>query len=272
MGDYAAAADTAWEPWTLTWTGTAATNATTFLGRGEAPGEGLALGDIPDQTYTGTPIEPELAVTCDGDPVTGYTATFADNIDVGTASVTVAYGDATVTGAFAIVAADIADAALGGIETTCTTGTFTLSPVLTFNGATLAEGTDYAWTVTDETGEETGDYLTTPGDYTLLVTGQGNFTGTQSQAFTVVSGGGTVETSFASLSDIQFTDGTLSLSLTVADDLSTAAITLYVTDDLLSGTWREATEATVTVSGTSIAIEGIAPSDASKLFLRFGLE
>lgn len=272
MGDYAAAADTAWEPWTLTWTGTAATNATTFLGRGEAPGEGLALGDIPDQTYTGTPIEPELAVTCDGDPVTGYTATFADNIDVGTASVTVAYGDATVTGAFAIVAADIADAALGGIETTCTAGTFTLSPVLTFNGATLAEGTDYVWTVTDETGEETGDCLTTPGDYTLLVTGQGNFTGTQSQAFTVVSGGGTVETSFASLSDIQFTDGTLSLSLTVADDLSAAAITPYVTDDLLSGTWREATEATVTVSGTSIAIEGIAPGDASKLFLRFGLE
>ena len=88
----------------------------------------------------------------------------------------------------------------------------------------------------------------------------------------MVSGGGTVETAFASVSDIQFTDGTLALALTVEDDLSAAAVAVYVTDDLLSGTWREATEAAVTVSGTSISIEGIASGGTSKLFLRFGLE
>ena len=272
MGDYAVAADTAWEAWTLTWAGTAATNATTFLGRGEAPGEGLALGAIADQTYTGAAIEPELDVTYDGVAVSGYTASFDGNTDVGTATVTVAYGDATVTGTFAIVAADIAGASLDGVESTYTAGSVALSPVLAFNGTTLAEGTDYAWTVTDTSGEETADYPTTPGDYTLVVTGQGNFTGTQSQAFTVVSGGGTVETAFASVSDIQFSDGTLSLALTVDDDLSAATVAVYVTDDLLSGTWREATEAAVTVSGTSISIEGIATGDTSKLFLRFGLE
>lgn len=127
MGGYAVAADTAWEAWTMTWAGTAATNATTFLGRGEAPGDDLAPG-------------------------------------------------------------------------------------------------------------------------------------------------GTVETSFASVSDIQIADGVLSLALGVADDLSAASVSVYVTDDLLSGTWREATEAAVTVSGTSISIEGIATGDTSKLFLRFGLE
>ncbi len=272
MGDYAVAADTAWEAWTLTWAGTAATNATTFLGRGEAPGEGLALGAIADQTYTGAAIEPELDVTFDGVAVTGYTAFFAGNTDVGTATVTVAYGDATVTGAFAIVAADIADAALDGVESTYTAGSVALSPVLAFNGTTLAEGTDYVWAVTGASGGETADYPTTPGDYTLVVTGQGNFTGMQTRAFTVVSGGGTVETAFASVSDIQFTDGTLSLALTVDDDLSAATVAVYVTDDLLSGTWREATEAAVTVSGTAISIEGIASGDTSKLFLRFGLE
>lgn len=271
MGDYAVAADTAWEAWTLTWAGTAATNATTFLGRGEAPGEGLALGGIADQTYTGAAIEPELDVTFDGVAVAGYTAAFAGNTDVGTATVTVAYGDATVTGAFVIVAADIAGASLEGVESTYTAGSVALAPVLAFNGVTLAEGTDYAWTVTGASGEATADYPTTPGDYTLVVTGQGNFTGTQTWAFTVVSGG-TVETAFASVSDIQFTDGTLSLALTVDDDLSAATVAVYVTDDLLSGTWREATEAAVTVSGTSISIEGIASGDTSKLFLRFGLE
>ena len=127
MGDYAVAADTAWEAWTMTWTGTAATNATTFLGRGEAPGDDLVPG-------------------------------------------------------------------------------------------------------------------------------------------------GTVETSFASISDIQIADGVLSLALGVADDLSAAEIAVYVTDDLVSGTWREATEATVTVSGSSVTVEGIDTGGSPALFLRFGLE
>ena len=271
MGDYAVAADTAWEAWTMTWAGTAATNATTFLGRGEAPGEGLALGAIADQTYTGAAIEPELDVTFDGVAVTGYTAAFDGNTDVGTATVTVAYGGETVTGAFAIVAADIAGASLDGVESTYTAGSVALAPVLTFNGATLAEGTDYVWAVTGESGEETEDYLAVAGDYTLVVTGQGNFTGTQTQAFSVTSGGA-IETAFATVSDIQIADGILSLALTVEDDLSAADVTIYVTDNLVSGTWREATEATVSVSGTSVTVEGIATGSSPALFLRFGLE
>ena len=53
-----------------------------------------AVADIPDQTHTGSAITPALTVT-DGDTVltegVDYTAAYADNVNAGTAQVTVTF-------------------------------------------------------------------------------------------------------------------------------------------------------------------------------------
>ena len=396
-----------------------------------------------------------------------------DNTDVGTASVAVAYAGESATGTFAIVAADIADAALSGVADSYTAGSFALSPVLTFNGAALAEGTDYTWTVTgggsttlasdcaanydgDYAGENggtgfpsawtatytveegvalggtwadagkgfglwesngfgteirrtlpralragdvfsftiaTGDivsgagegagvcssgdgeagfriwfngggeryatsagettigwttepisvvltmtdslayaavltvagqesctlegtfseacdtfrawswsnkgddagknydffvddlllqataeggsdaYLTTPGGYTLVVAGKGNFTGTQAKAFTVVAGGETVETAILAVSSVRRENGTLSCTLAGDADLTGATAKVYVTSDLTDeDSWAEAEGVTVAIDGANVSVSGLDFGSSPALFLRFGKE
>ena len=53
-----------------------------------------AVGDIPDQTYTGSAITPDLTVTDGGTALaegTDYTAAYTDNVNAGTAQVTVTF-------------------------------------------------------------------------------------------------------------------------------------------------------------------------------------
>ncbi len=51
-------------------------------------------------------------------------------------------------------------------------------PVITYNGATLTKGTDYTLTYSNNVNVGTG---------TVTITGKGNFTGTTSKTFSIVS-------------------------------------------------------------------------------------
>lgn len=65
----------------------------------------LEIAPIPDQTYTGKAIEPTLTVTMGYVTISDYEVTYANNVDVGTATVTVTTPYSSGTTTFNIVAA-----------------------------------------------------------------------------------------------------------------------------------------------------------------------
>lgn len=113
-----------------------------------------------------------------------FTATYKNNVNVGTAVCTVTgiskrlYGTRDIT--FEIVPAPITKAAVAAIADQTHTGkALTPKPVLTFNGATLKEGTDYTLSYQDNTEV---------GQATVTISGRGNFNGTTSASFNIVAG------------------------------------------------------------------------------------
>lgn len=136
------------------------------------------ISAIPDATYTGSDIEPTVIVY-DGQtviPASEYTVSYSDNRNAGTATVTLtdkAGGNYTVTGTttFEILPKSISDA------------------VITINGALTYNRTEQTQNVTvtlagfdavtfDVSGNKQTN-VNTSGDYTLTVTGNGNFTGSK---------------------------------------------------------------------------------------------
>lgn len=112
-----------------------------------------------------------------------FTATYKNNVNVGTAVCTVTgiskrlYGTRDIT--FEIVPASISTASVAAIADQTHTGmALKPKPVLTFNGTTLKEGTDY--TLSYEDNIEVGQAMVT-------VAGRGNFTGTTSTSFNIVA-------------------------------------------------------------------------------------
>lgn len=141
-------------------------------------------------TYTGSTIAEEPTVTVDGVTLTkdtDYTLSWSDNVNAGTATVTVT-GAGNYTGSttatYAIMARDIGTATRSLSPTQVTydpsTGTHpTLT--LTYNGIALKEGTDY--TVSWPTYGSTGSV----GSKTFSVTGKGNFSRAVSGTYDVVA-------------------------------------------------------------------------------------
>ena len=138
---------------------------------------------IADQTYTGSAITPSPAVKYDGKALVvgrDYTFSYANNVSVGTATVTVT-GKGVATGSrkvsFKIVPADIAKATVVPVGNQEYTGSaLTPKPEVTFGGRTLVEGVDYALGYADNVnvGNNTAK---------ITVTGKGNFTGVTGTAF-----------------------------------------------------------------------------------------
>ncbi len=135
-------------------------------------------------TYTGSALTPDVVVTLGDNTLsaeTDYIVAYADNVDAGTATVTVTgkgncTGTATAT--FAIAPKSIKDAKV------------VLGPSLTANdqeqeqtieSVTLADGTELD--VSDF--KVSGNKVTAAGDYTLTVTGAGNYADSVDVAFTV---------------------------------------------------------------------------------------
>lgn len=145
----------------------------------------VVISNIADQTYTGSLIAPNVTVTCNDVELvkdTDYTVSYSNNKNVGTATISITgirdY-TGTITKNFNIVARDISDTTIGSIPNQTYTGnSISALPVITYNGATLTKGTDYTLTYSNNINV---------GTATITITGKGNFTGTTSKTFSIVS-------------------------------------------------------------------------------------
>ncbi|MGI6217788.1 MAG: carbohydrate-binding domain-containing protein [Coriobacteriales bacterium] len=154
------------------------------------------ISAIPDQTYTGDAIEPDVEVTLDDTTLTegtDYDVYYYSNIGVGTATVLV-LGTGDYTGSlrttFNIVEpddssdddtddTDISGATVAAIPDQTYTGDAIEPDVtVTLNGTTLVAGTDYYVTYSDNIEV---------GTATVTITGTGDYTGSTTATFNIVS-------------------------------------------------------------------------------------
>jgi hypothetical protein len=146
----------------------------------------ILISDIDDQTYTGEEITLTFGrndLTLDGVDVTlingtDYSLTYANNVDAGTATVTVTFHDrvtkepdvrmGTKSKTFRIHPASIAAAEVAEIvDQTYQGKALTPEPTVTWNGKVLEKDTDYTLQYFNNVNVGTNPYVT--------VTGKGNF-------------------------------------------------------------------------------------------------
>lgn len=150
----------------------------------EDTGKTYGIAAIEKQTYTGKKIEPEVKVTCDGTTLAkdkDYTVKYENNINAGTAKVTVqgkGSHDFSLSGAFTIEAKDISKLKMPSIGEQRFTGK-EIKPELEIKAGktVLKEETDY--TVKYENNVNVGTAIVT-------ITGEGNYTGTATIEFGIV--------------------------------------------------------------------------------------
>lgn len=137
-----------------------------------------------DQVYTGDPLEPEVVVKFASTKLvkgTDYTASYTNNTNVGTATVTITGMDAytgIVTSSFSISCADLKNASIAAIPDQVYTG-LPLEPEIsvTYNSKTLMKGMDYTVSFVNNTNA---------GKATVNITGMGNFTGSVTGSFKIL--------------------------------------------------------------------------------------
>ena len=146
------------------------------------------IADIAAQAYTGSAITPTVTVSFDGEHNltlnTDYTVSYANNVNAGTATVTVTGKDnytGTATKEFQIYS----NQSLVGATITLpytyyayTGSALTTTPTVKYGETTLTEGADYTLLYSDNTNA---------GMATVTVTGKGNYTGAGSATFTIVN-------------------------------------------------------------------------------------
>ena len=143
------------------------------------------MSEISEQVYTGGSIEPELRVFLKGVDLwlvrdVDYTAVFTDNVNAGTAKVTVTgLGDisGSLDATFNIGRADISQAVVAVPEQTYGGAPLTPVPTVTWNEMLLEEGKDYK-----VAGFQDNVHA---GTATVTVTGDGNFEGTATGVFSI---------------------------------------------------------------------------------------
>lgn len=142
-----------------------------------------SFASIASQTYTGAAIKPAPELAFSGKWLTSgtdYTLSYANNVSVGTATVTVK-GKGNFTGetsaTFSIAKASLSSASISGIESQTYTGSaLTPVPTVTWNGGTLREGADYSLSYKNNVNA---------GTATVVIAGKGSFTGSRNIGFTI---------------------------------------------------------------------------------------
>ena len=169
----------------------------------EMPGEkpedgGLWIKNIADQTYTGKAIKPVIEVY-EGDTLLGkkdYTVSYKNNKNAGTATVTVK-GKGNYTGSdtttFEILRKDIAEEDVTAADLSAVinskNGTVKNPKVtvkygkITLKAATAKKANDYSLTYDKVNGE---DGKAIAGSYNVVITGNGNYTGTKTIKYDVL--------------------------------------------------------------------------------------
>ncbi len=145
---------------------------------------GAATVTAADQTYTGSALTPAVTVEIGEKTLvagTDYDVAYSNNVNAGTATVTVTgkggYAG-TAKGTFKINAADASKASVKLAAQTYSGSALTPAPTVTLNGKTLAKGTDYTVSYANNANA---------GTATATVTFKGNYSGTARGTFTIKS-------------------------------------------------------------------------------------
>ncbi len=241
-----------------------------------------SIASVSDQIWTGSAITPPPVVTFNGIVLannTDYTLGYADNTNIGTATITIT-GIGNFTGTtsttFEIVKRDMSHAAIAPISNMTYTGSaLTPLPVVTFDGITLVEDTDYTLGYADNVNA---------GTATVTVTGIGHYAGTTSAIFNIVSAN-IASASIASVSDQTWTGSAITplpfvtysgttltkdtdYTLAYLDNTNAGTATVIITG---IGHYRGNTSTTFNITPKSIASTVIA-SISKKLYVGIPVE
>lgn len=148
---------------------------------------GAIIADIEDLTYNGKEQHPSPVVTLNSNVLeagSNYQVTYSEGCtNVGTYTITVeGFGrySGTLTKTFKIVPYDISGCDIKVENKPYTGDVINVTPTVKYGSITLAQGEDKDYTfVTNPTTVKEG------GDYTLTVTGKGNYAGTKEVPFNV---------------------------------------------------------------------------------------
>ncbi len=152
--------------------------------KNDIPVSTFVVAPIPNHTYTGKEIEPEVNVSMSGKELeekVDFSVKYNDNINVGTAKVTVKgkeiYKALVSIANFTIITKNLSTADVAAIADQNYTGNaVTPSLAVTDSGNVLKEGIDY--TVTYKNNTEVGTA-------TVTIKGTGNYSGTKSVSFNI---------------------------------------------------------------------------------------
>jgi gliding motility-associated-like protein len=207
----------------------------------------LTIDAIANQTYTGSALTPALVVK-DGNTTltltTDYTVAYTSNTNVGTATVTITGAgnySGTKTQTFTIVAKAASTLTIDAIANQNFTGAALTPAVLVKDGsATLTLGTDYSVAYTNNVNV---------GTATVTITGLGNYSGTKTQTFEIL-------TKMASLLTIEavanqtYTGAALSPAVVVKDGSTT--LTLGTDYSVAYSNNTNAGTASLTITGLGV--------------------
>lgn len=148
---------------------------------------GVTIADIEDLTYNGKEQHPSPVVTLSSNVLeagSNYQVTYSEGCtNVGTYTITfegIGRYSGTLTKTFKIVPYDISGCDIKVENKPYTGDVINVTPTVKYGSITLAQGEDKDYTfVTNPTTVKEG------GDYTLTVTGKGNYTGTKEVPFNV---------------------------------------------------------------------------------------
>lgn len=222
---------------------------------------------IPSQSYTGSELKPDANVTVNGKILKAgkdYTASYSDNIKIGTATVTIkgkGNYSGTATGKFEIrkEVVDISKATINKIDDVTFTGE-PIKPALkvSYKDKTLKQGTDYEVSYSDNINAG-------KAAYTLY--GKGDYTGTLSGNFKIAPAnisGATVELDSSSYTY----DGTAhepkaTVTLNGKSLSSETEYELTYADNTNAGNATATITGKGNYSGTVTATYSVAPADIS---------
>lgn len=203
------------------------------------------ISSIADQNYTGYAITPSVTVTLGGSTLVlnrDYNLTYSNNINVGTAIVTVngigTYAGQTKTATFRIVTPSVANATITTIPDQTYTG-YAITPSLTVysNGTILREGTDYSVNYTNNINI---------GTATVTITGIGRYSGTKTANFRI-TGPNLYSATIAAIPDQLYTGSAITPSVTVT--VNNITLIQNIDYNVSYSNNRNAGTATVTVTG-----------------------
>lgn len=227
----------------------------------------VTVASIAAQTYTGSAITPSLTITYGGANLvqdTDYTVSYTNNINYGTATVTIT-GKGKYTGSrtatFSIARKDISTLTLSPIADCPYTG-YSVTPEieLYYGSIILVKGTDYYMSCSNNINI---------GTATVTITGRGNYTGTLSSAFNVV--GQAPDNLTYSVTDMEYTGFEVTPNIVIKNGTKTLIkntdYTVTYSDNVKVGTGYATITFMGNYTGTKVISFNILKKDISHCYI-----